>query len=126
MGRSEGYKSKDVGPVMFRKHANEILHCYESDPKMRKSRTLWSLFTTGMQFALNQWLKTQNKALLSFQYPGSSAAAQRKFATLETEAGINARHEFHVQWLKDFLQRFSAQDQRAVLRVIAELLWRMP
>ena len=24
MGRSEGYKSKDIGPVMFRKHANEI------------------------------------------------------------------------------------------------------
>jgi len=93
---------------------------------MRKSRTLWSLFTTGMQFALNQWLKTQNKALLSFQYPGSSATAQKKFATLETEAGINARHEFHVQWLKDFLQLFSAQDQRAVLRVIAGVVWRMP
>ena len=91
MGRSEGYKSKDIGPVMFRKHANEIWHCYESDLKMRNSRTLWSLITPGMLFALNWWLKTQNKAPLIFKYPGSTAAAQKKFATLETGARIILR-----------------------------------
>ena len=59
--------------------------------------------------------------LRDFKYPGSTEAVRRKFATGTLAAEIQARHAFHIQWLRDFADACGSTTQPVVLETISRV-----
>ena len=106
----------------MRSWVGELAHMFSHNADMQECTQVFSCYKCGLKKTIKRNFERCGKEitkLRDFKYPGSSEAAQRKFATGTSAVEIQARHTFHIQWLCDFADVCGSTTQTVVLETIA-------
>ena len=108
----------------MRSWAEELAHMFNRNADMQERTQVFSCYERGLEKTIKRDFESRGKdiaKLRDFKYPGSTEAARRKFVTGTSAAEIQARHAFHIQWLRDFADACGSTTQTVVLETIARV-----